>query len=100
MDTLRSISSIIDTKAHPYDFFFNKIDYCVRKGKGFSLFNADHASITSFLEQCNRKGFSPLTAKFSSIEDTISAIPTSPKFVTLIQDLPYAAHSFWLFNCS
>ena len=89
MSTLRSISSIIDTKAHPYDFFFNKIDYHLSKGKGFSLYHADDAAITNFLEQCNRKGYSPLTARLSSVEDALSAIPASPTFVTLIQDLPY-----------
>jgi hypothetical protein len=32
------------------------MDYCLGKGKAFTLFNADNASITSFLEQCDPLG--------------------------------------------
>src|SRR6266498_3737797 len=90
MDTLQRISSITHTEIPTYDFFFNRIDYCLSKGKGFSVFNADDRSITSFAEQCSRKGFSPLTVNLSFIKDALTNIPDSPIFVTLIQDLPYS----------
>src|SRR6266487_2554480 len=80
---------ITDTKARTYDFFFNKVGDSLIKGRGFSLFNADNASIASFSEQCDQKGLDPLTIKLSSIENGLSNIPASPKFVTIIQDLPY-----------
>jgi len=95
MDTLQRISSITHTEIPTYDFFFNRIDYCLSKGKGFSVFNADDRSITSFAEQCSRKGFSPLTVKLSFIKDALTNIPDSPIFVTLIQDLPYSEFLEW-----
>ena len=76
-------------KGAAYGFFFDRIDYCLSKGKAFTLFNADTASITSFLEECDHRGFQPFTVKFSSIETIISSIPASPQFVILIQDLSY-----------
>jgi superfamily I DNA/RNA helicase/very-short-patch-repair endonuclease len=90
MDTLQVISSIATTEAPTYDFFFNRLDYCLSKGRGFSLFNADDASIASFLEQCGRKGFNPFIIKFSALEDALSNMPDSPQFVVVIQDLSYA----------
>jgi ATP-dependent DNA helicase UvrD/PcrA len=90
MDTSQIISSIATTEAATYDFFFNRLGYCLSKGRGFSLFNADDASIASFLEQCGRKGFSPFTIKFSALENELSSMPDSPQFVVVIQDLPYS----------
>src|SRR6266508_6660525 len=95
MDTLQRISSITDTGIPTYDFFFNRVDYCLSKGKGFSVFNADDRSIISFSEQCSRKGFSPLTVNLSFIKDALTNIPDSPIFVTLIQDLPYSEFLGW-----
>jgi DNA helicase-2/ATP-dependent DNA helicase PcrA len=89
MDTAHTISSTAGLKASSYGFFFDRIDYCLSKGKAFTLFNADNASITGFLERCDQAGFQPFTVKFSSIESSISSIPASPQFVTLIQDLTY-----------
>ncbi len=68
MDTLPRISAIAQPKVYTYDFFFNKIDYCLSKGKGFSLFNADEVAIASFLKSCAQKGFAPLTLRLSSLE--------------------------------
>jgi hypothetical protein len=90
MDTLQIIPSITTTEAPVYEFFFNRLDYCLSKGRGFSLFNADDASIASFLEQCGRKGYSPFTIKFSDLEDALASMPASPQFVVVVQDLPYA----------
>src|SRR5215207_10721773 len=90
MDTLQKIPSITNMEAPTYDFFFNRLDYCRSKGRGFSLFNADDASIASFFEACGRKGISPFTIKFSAIEEALANMPASPQFVVMIQDLPYA----------
>jgi DNA helicase II / ATP-dependent DNA helicase PcrA len=89
MTTLQTIPSTACTKAPLYGFFFDRMDYCLSKGKAFTLFNADNASLASFFEQCDRKGFHPFTVKLSSVETSVSSIPTSPQFVTLIQDLSY-----------
>src|SRR5215208_1890203 len=89
MELSQTISLTTSTKASSYGFFFDRIDYCLSKGKAFTLFNADDASITSFLEQCEQRGLQPFTVKFSSIESSLSSIPASPQFVMLIQDLSY-----------
>ena len=90
MDTLPRISAITQPKVYTYDFFFNKIDYCLSKSKGFSLFNADEVAITSFLKSCTQKGFAPLTLRLSSLESVLSNQPAFSKFVVVIQDLSYA----------
>lgn len=90
MDTLQRISAIAQPKVYTYDFFFDKIEYCLSKGKGFSLFNADEVAITSFLKSCTQKGFAPLTIRLSSMESVLSTQPSFSKFVIVIQDLPYA----------
>jgi DNA helicase II / ATP-dependent DNA helicase PcrA len=89
MDTSKTTSPTASTKASSYGFFFDRMDYCLSKGKAFTLFNADDASIAGFFEQCAQRGFQPFTVKFSSIESSISSIPAAPQFVTLIQDLSY-----------
>lgn len=89
MDILQKISSITNAQTSAYDFFFKKIDYCLRKGRGFSVFNADQGSITSFSEECSRKGFSPPTIKLSALEEALLSLPEKPGFVILIQDLSY-----------
>src|SRR5688572_4439881 len=73
MNTLQTISSTA-TKNSSYGFFFDRIDYCLSKGKAFTLFNAEEASIAGFLEQCDQRGFHPFTVKFSSIESIVSSI--------------------------
>src|SRR5690349_7049254 len=89
MDTLQRIAAITEPKACTYDFFFHKIEYCLSKGRGFSLFNADQASITNFLKRCTQKGFAPLTIKLSSLESVLSNPPAFSKFIVIIQDLSY-----------
>src|SRR5258705_11865931 len=90
MDTLPRISAITQPKVYRYDFFFNKIEYYLSKGKGFSLFNADELSIAGFLKSCAQKGFAPLTIRLSSLESVLSSQAVFSKFVVIIQDLPYA----------
>ena len=90
MDVLKKISSKTNnSKSSAYDFFFDRIDYCLNKGRGFSLFNADEDSITSFLEQCNHKACSPLVVRLSAIENSPLDMLDPQKFVVIVQDLAY-----------
>ena len=75
-----------------FDFFFDRLETCQRKGRGFSLFQADAACLTEFSEQCRRRGLAPLTIHLSSyqFESDLPAGPASPTFVVLVQDLSYA----------
>ena len=74
-----------------FDFFFDRLETCQRKGRGFSLFQADAACVTEFSEQCQRRGLAPLTIQLSAYqyESELPAGPASPAFVLLVQDLPY-----------
>src|ERR1041385_3765078 len=90
MDTLQRIA-VIRVPAQPtYDFFFHKMDYCLSKGKGFSVFDANETSITSFLKRCAEKGFAPLTIRLSALESILANPPALSKFVVIVQDLIYA----------
>jgi superfamily I DNA/RNA helicase/very-short-patch-repair endonuclease len=90
MDTLQRIAAVRKPTEYTYDFFFNKIEYCLSKGKGFSLFNADEASLAHFLKRCTQKGFAPLTIRLSSVEIVLASQAACSSFVVIIQDLPYA----------
>src|SRR5688572_20292896 len=76
--------------ARSFDFFFDRLDTCLRKGRGFSLFQADAACVTDFSEGCERRGLAPFTIHFSSVQTGSGEIPAAPGFVILVQDLPYA----------
>src|SRR5215216_508871 len=89
MDTLQKVSLRSNRNAYTYDFFFDKVAYCLSKGRGFSLFNADPATATSFSEQCSQRGYNPLIAKLSTVENELSKISSSAPFVILIQDLSH-----------
>ena len=73
-----------------FDFFFDRLDTCLRKGRGFSLFQADAACVTDFSEQCERRGRVPFTIQLSSVQTGAGEIPAAPGFVIIVQDLPYA----------
>jgi DNA helicase II / ATP-dependent DNA helicase PcrA len=77
------------TAARHFDFFFDRLDACLRKGRGFSLFQADAASVNDFSEQCDRMGQSPFTIHLSAVQSGAGNIPTTAGFVILIQDLSY-----------
>ncbi|HEX5942048.1 MAG TPA: UvrD-helicase domain-containing protein, partial [Anaerolineales bacterium] len=86
-------------EARSFDFFFERLDTCLRKGRGFSLFQADAACVTDFSEGCERRGLTPLTVQLSAIQNGLATWPAwsaspassaSPPFVILIQDLSYA----------
>jgi hypothetical protein len=73
-----------------FDFFFDRLDACLRKGRGFSLFQADAGCVVDFSEQCQRRGLAPLSIRLSSIQDASMDLgASSPPFVILIQDLSY-----------
>src|SRR5215208_261228 len=89
MENLQRSLPGINPKTRSFDFFFDRLDTCLRKGRGFSLFQADAACVTDFAEQCERRGMAPFTIQLSSVQTGAGELPASP-FVILIQDLSYA----------
>jgi very-short-patch-repair endonuclease len=85
-------SNVLFTILEPldYDFFLRNLEYCLDKGRGFSLFNAGALASECFTEQCCQQGLKPLTFKLSSKESLAQNFPETPAFVIVIQDLPYA----------
>ena len=90
MQELPGFSPPIQPEPRSFDFFFDRLDTCLRKGRGFSLFQADAACVTDFSEQCEKRGMAPFTIHLSSVQTGSGDIPTSPGFVIIVQDLPYA----------
>ncbi len=77
-----------------FDFFFDRLDRCLRKGRGFSLFQADAGCVTEFGEECERRGLAPLTIALSTLEEGLAhppgpAAPAPHGFVVVIQDVSY-----------
>ncbi|HET9587774.1 MAG TPA: UvrD-helicase domain-containing protein [Anaerolineales bacterium] len=89
MDILQKITSTTKVQTPTFDFFFKRMADALRKGRGFSVFNADQACITAFAEACKRKGHSPLTITLSTWEGALPNIPEKPGFIILIQDLSF-----------
>src|SRR5688572_33264139 len=92
MEKLQRVSPRANPEARSFDFFFDRLDTCLRKGRGFSLFHADAGCVRDFSEGCQRRGLAPLTIQLSSIQSGLETLPAgsaSPPFVILIQDLPY-----------
>ena len=83
------------TDPRRFDFFFDRLDTCLRKGRGFSLFQADALCVEEFSEGCKRRGLAPLTLRLSSLQDGSAdlsaglASSASQIFVILIQDLTH-----------
>lgn len=90
MQELPGFSLPIQPETRSFDFFFDRLDTCLRKGRGFSLFQADAPCVTDFSEQCERRGMAPFTIHLSSVQTGSGDIPVSPGFVIIVQDLPYA----------
>ncbi|HJR80965.1 MAG TPA: UvrD-helicase domain-containing protein [Anaerolineales bacterium] len=90
MNELPGFSPRAKPDARSFDFFFDRLDTCLRKGRGFSLFHADAACVADFSAQCERRGLAPFTIYLSSVQSGSGNIPASPGFVILIQDLSYA----------
>src|SRR5688572_20595073 len=89
MNELPGFSLRTKPEARSFDFFFDRLDTCLRKGRGFSLFHADAACVADFSEQCERRGLAPFTIYLSSVQSGSGDIPTSLGFVVLVQDLSY-----------
>jgi DNA helicase-2/ATP-dependent DNA helicase PcrA len=83
------------TRTEPlrFEFFFDRLDTCRRKGRGFSLFHADAQSVADFSSGCQQRGLAPRIVQLSSIQadevDPAEETAAAP-FVILIQDLEYA----------
>ena len=89
MDKLPAFSPQAKPEARSFDFFFDRLDTCLRKGRGLSLFHADEACLNDFSEGCKRRGLAPWTIRLSSLQDGSADPPASSPFVILIQDLLY-----------
>ncbi len=89
MNELPGFSPIETAQPRRFDFFFDRLDTCLRKGRGFSLFHADPDCVADFSVQCERRGLTPFTIYLSTVQNGLGEIPTSPGFVILVQDLPY-----------
>src|SRR5215212_7530419 len=89
MENLQRSLPRINPEPHSFDFFFDRLELCLRKGRGFSLFQADAACVTDFSEQAERRGLAPFTIHLSSVQTGAGELPASP-FVILVQDLPHA----------
>jgi DNA helicase II / ATP-dependent DNA helicase PcrA len=91
MNELPGFSQTSNLEAAPlsFDFFFDRLELCLRKGRGFSLFQADDACLAAFAEACEQRGLSPLTIHVSAVQNGTGELPATAGFVILIQDLPY-----------
>ena len=87
---LPGFSNQVDPEVRSFNFFFDRLDTCLRKGRGFSLFQAEAADVEDFSGQCQRRGLTPLTIPLSTAQDGLEGISTETPFVILIQDLTYA----------
>src|SRR5215813_6560872 len=73
-----------------FAFFFDRLEYCFQKGKGFSLFQADPESLAVFATQCERRGLHPFTIQLSSLHSALEQMPKALSMMILIQDLPHS----------
>ena len=95
-NTYGDLSGLMDNMS--FAFFFDRLDTCLRKGRGFSLFHADAGCVTDFSDECERRGLTPLTIYLSALQNGSGILPAwsalgspaSQPFVILIQDLSYA----------
>jgi DNA helicase II / ATP-dependent DNA helicase PcrA len=90
MELLQKTKSSFENVPAPYDFFFKNLDYNLRKGKGFSLFDASEPTLASFTDQCKQLGFSPLTIRLSSLGDSVPEFLQFHVFIVIVQDLPFS----------
>src|SRR5690349_16779726 len=95
MNTVPAISPAARPETRSFDFFFDRLETCLRKGRGFSLFHADASFVQDFAEGCQRRGLAPFTISLSAVQNgsvDASAWSAAAKsaFVVLIQDLSYA----------
>src|SRR5215212_8536244 len=94
MNQFPGFSTQANREARRFDFFFDRLEALfVRKGRGFSVFQADAPCVENFLEGCQQRGLAPVTLYLSSFQDgsvDLGAGLASSPFLILIQDLAYA----------
>ena len=93
MNASPGLSLRANPETRSFDFFFDRLDTCLRKGRGFSLFHADDGCVADFSQECERRGLTPFTIYLSTVQNGWGDIPASSdsqSFVILIQDLSYA----------
>jgi len=88
MALLQNATSLRKTQL-TYDFFFDNLEDSLKFGKGFSIFDSDETDISSFADQCARKGCSPTTIRLSTLGTSLPNLPNSKSLVVIIQDLPF-----------
>ena len=83
-----NMNQFSNPETRSFDFFFDRLDICLRKGRGFSLFHADDSAVRAFTEGCERRGLAPLIIHLSSVHSGSANLSAgaSPSFVILIQD--------------
>ncbi len=89
MIELPGFSPRSDPEPRSFDFFFDRLDACLRKGRGFSLFQADLACVQDFAAECQHRALRPFSIQLSSLQEGLENLPRSPSFVILVQDLAY-----------
>ena len=89
MNKLPGILPRANPESRRFDFFFDRLESCLRKGRGFSLFRADDLCVTEFSEGCKQRGLAPFTIRLSTDLNEVANLPAAPGFVILIQDLSY-----------
>src|SRR5262245_17243715 len=89
MDPAQKLLQSTDLDALDFGFFFNNLDYCLSKGRGFSLFNSEVSVVDCFVQECNRKNLQPQIIRLSAKDSKPDFHPDIESFVILIQDLPY-----------
>jgi DNA helicase-2/ATP-dependent DNA helicase PcrA len=87
MNIARQITSLINHETLNYDFFLDNLTYCLAKGRGFSVFNADEHVLERFLEHCGSKGCDPPVLRLSEIGNHPPEIPVSQNVVVIVQDV-------------
>lgn len=71
-----------------YRFFFDRLDFCLERGRGFSLFNAPEGEAGRFAALCREKGIEPVVVRASAPQDIGRDFSAVNQPVLFVQDLP------------
>ncbi len=80
-------SSLMRTTMN-YSFFFDHLEYCQARGRGFSIFNADAQAIENFTDQCGQKEIPRIVARLSEKDTFLRNYSSITGLAVIIQDLP------------
>ncbi len=71
-----------------YRFFLDRINFCLERGRGFSLFNAPEDEAGRFAALCREKGIEPVIVRASAPQDMGRDFSAVNQPVIFVQDLP------------